>query len=89
MKVSQVIQWLSKLDQESEIFAWWITKDYAERELLDLHTELDPQLWADSVAEFEDQELPCWSFVSEDLAAVIRERLPIPYALTDKGARSV
>lgn len=75
MKVSQVIQWLSKLDQESEICAWWITKDFAESDLLDLDTALDPQLWADSVAEFEALELREWEFIAEDLAAVIRERL--------------
>lgn len=87
MKVSKVIGELSKLDQESEICAWWITKEFAEF-LIDEET-LEPQVWADSVAEFEALELREWEFIAEDLAAVIRERLPIPYALTDKGARSV
>ena len=94
MRVSQVIAELSKLDPNAELVTWWMTKDYAET-YLTIDEQLDPVEWELAVEQFENSDTES---IQEQVAELInyclrdaRESLaaPIPYTLTDKGARSV
>lgn len=71
MTREDLLEKISKLPPNSEIAAWWITKDWAEDNLLD--RTISAELWREGVREFEELELREWEFIAEDLQKTIEE----------------
>lgn len=71
MTREDLLEEISELPPNSEIAVWWITKEFAETNLLD--RTISEDLWRDGVREFEELELREWEFIAEDLANTIEE----------------
>lgn len=96
MRAGDVITELNKLDPNAHVMAWWVTESYARDHLLENLIEggldVTPSLWARAVSHFDNLD----GYEFEEVVAALMYcvdkaigETPIPYALTDKGARSV
>ena len=96
MRAGDVVTELSKLDPNAHLMAWWVTEsyalDYLVEDLIEGGLDVTPSVWARAVSHFDNLD----GYEFDEVAAALRyciskaiDETPIPYALTDKGARSV